>query len=150
MSKSCSLVKLKVRVGTYSNVLYSLFIHTEKHTRAFSYNLHPLLIAYSVAVIYKVATTKKKRKLRKAACMNSKRLFQVLNLLKDKLQCQNAWKNTWVFAAGILPIKLCRHKIYVILSKMWLRHLNNGFKWWHAQCITDVQAWPSWIVGMQL
>lgn len=50
---------LKVRVSTYSNVLYSLFIHTGEHTRAFSYNLLPLLNAYLVAVIYKVATTKK-------------------------------------------------------------------------------------------
>lgn len=60
MSKSRSLVKLQVRVSTYSNVLYPLFIHTGEHTRAFCYNLHPLLIAYLVAIIYKVGTTKNK------------------------------------------------------------------------------------------
>lgn len=48
----------KVGVSTYSNVLYSLFIHTGEHTRAFSYNEHPLLVGYLVAVIYRVSTAK--------------------------------------------------------------------------------------------
>lgn len=66
-------------------------------------------------------------KLRKAACMNSRINVQVLNLLKYKLQGGGRAKKH-LSVCNQHSTKLCRHRIYVIFSKMWLRHLNNGFK----------------------
>lgn len=59
MSKSHFLVKLR-KFESAPTVMYcilSSFIQ-ENTQKAFSYNLHPLLIGYLVAVIYKVGTAK--------------------------------------------------------------------------------------------
>lgn len=50
----------KVWVSTYSNVLYSLFIHTGQPQKLPVNNLHPLFVGYLVAVIYKVSSEKEK------------------------------------------------------------------------------------------
>lgn len=45
-----------------------------------------------------------------------KTTFSSVELVKNKLRCQMP-DNTRVFAASILPMKLCRHMIYVIFIK---------------------------------
>lgn len=86
----------KVWVSTYSNVLYSLFIHTGEHARAFSYNLHPFLIGYLVAVIYIVGTAKSRReeklsKQRSSMHEFKRMLFQVLTCSLKIPWCSTTW-----------------------------------------------------------
>lgn len=93
----------KVWVSTYSNVLYSLFIHTGQPQKLPVNNLHPLFVGYLVAVIYKVSSAKRKvekelgkqnKKQKKAACMISRgkknnNVSSSVNFLKESSKQHN-------------------------------------------------------------
>lgn len=82
MSKSHFLVKLR-KFESAPTVMYCILSSViQENTQELSVTiLHPLLVGYLVAVIYKVGTAKVKERgggscvNRKAACMNSRRKF---------------------------------------------------------------------------
>lgn len=61
-----------------------------------------------------------------------KNKFSSVELVKIQIAVPDAWgkKQTKKHSSvcNHHSTKLCRHMIYVIFSKMWLRHLNNSFK----------------------
>lgn len=114
----------KVWVSTYSNVLYSLLTHTGEHTRAFSYNLHPLLIGYLVAVIYKVGTAKQRREEKLGKQKSSmhefkRRVFQVLTCsFKNSLMQHDVAQNSKARCQGYQQCAVYHSKTFILQARL--------------------------------
>lgn len=121
----------KVWVSTYSNVLYSLFIHTGQPQKLPVNNLHPLFVGYLVAVIYKVSSAKEEKKLgkqnkkqKKAACMISRgkktKVSSSVNFLKESSKQHNVAQHlktqTSAVEHSIKWTYACRHEWINFLS----------------------------------